>query len=93
MHDDSRTATEARAEIVAEAGGWSVFFPGLPLAVDAGSFDEAVDEMIRVLREYASDWRERLSKLPDHCGNRGLVQLIELSDDAWPRHWLISDGH
>jgi hypothetical protein len=31
----------SRAQVVAEAGGWSVFISGLPVAADGASFDEA----------------------------------------------------
>jgi hypothetical protein len=34
-----------RAQVVAEADGWSVFVPGLPVAADAATFDEAIVEM------------------------------------------------
>ncbi|MCU4747649.1 MULTISPECIES: prevent-host-death protein [Streptomyces] len=79
----------SKAEVVAEAGGWSVFLPGLPLAADGGSFDEAMEEMVQVLREYAEDWQDRLRTAPNHEGNWGLVQLIALSDDAQLRAWLV----
>jgi hypothetical protein len=42
---------------VVARGGWSVFINGLPVAVGGPTFDAAVDEMIRALREYAHDWR------------------------------------
>jgi predicted RNase H-like HicB family nuclease len=79
----------SRAEVVAEAGGWSVFIPGLPVAADGATFDEAIDEMIDALREYADDWQERLLDAPNHRDNWGLVQLISLSDDEQLRDWLV----
>lgn len=82
----------SRAEVVAEAGGWSVFIPGLPVAADGATFDEAVDEMIDALREYADDWQERLLDAPNHRDNWGLVQLISLSDDEQLRDWLVGPG-
>jgi len=39
------TLRPADAQVVAEAGGWSIFLPGLPLAADASSFDEALAEI------------------------------------------------
>lgn len=78
----------ARAEAVAEAGGWSIFIPGLPLAADATTFDGALDEMVDVLREYAADWHERLVDSPNHRNNWGLVQLIALSEDQELKEWL-----
>jgi len=79
----------SRAQVVAEAGGWSVFIPGLPVAADGASFDEAVAEMIVALREYADDWQDRLLDAPNHQNNWGLVQMICLSDDDQLREWLV----
>lgn len=84
-----RDAINRRAEVVPEAGGWSVFIPGLPVAADGGSFDEAVDDMIDALREYAADWQDHLRSAPNHRDNWGLVQLISLTDDDQLRTWLV----
>jgi predicted RNase H-like HicB family nuclease len=78
----------ARAQVVQEAGGWSVFIPGLPVAADGETFDEAITEMIEALREYAEDWQDRLLNASNHRENWGLVQLISLSDDEQLRDWL-----
>ena len=82
----------ARAQVVAEDGGWSVFFPGLPIAADGASFDEAILETIAALREYAEDWQDHLLDAPNHRENWGLVQLIELSSDRQLRDWLVGSG-
>ncbi|GAB2970003.1 type II toxin-antitoxin system HicB family antitoxin [Saccharothrix stipae] len=79
----------SRAQVVPEAGGWSVFTPGLPVAADGASFDEAIAEMVDALREYADDWQERLLDAPNHRDNWGLVQLISHSDDEQLRDWLV----
>ena len=79
----------SRAQVVQEAGGWSVFIPGLPVAADGATFDEAATEMIDALREYAQDWQDRLLHAPNHRDNWGLVQLISLSDDDQLREWLV----
>lgn len=77
------------AQVVPEAGGWSVFIPGLPVSADGGSFDEAITEMIDALREYADDWQRRLLNASNHRDNWGLVQLISFSDDDQLRDWLV----
>jgi predicted RNase H-like HicB family nuclease len=64
------TVNPSRARIVAEDGGLSVFVPALPVAADGASLDEALDEMIDALLEYAEDWQERLLDAPNHAGNR-----------------------
>lgn len=82
----------SRAEVVAEDGGWSLFIPGAPVAADGSTFDEAVDEMVEALREYAVDWQDHLLDAPNHRDNWGLVQLVCLSDDAQLRDWLVGSG-
>ena len=82
----------SRAQVVPEAGGWSVYIPGLPVAADGASFDEAINEMIDALREYAADWQERLLDAPNHRDNWGLVQLISLSSDDQLREWLVGNA-
>lgn len=81
----------ADAQLVAEADGWSIFLPGLPLAADATTFDGALDEMVLVLREYAKDWEDHLLHAPNHANNWGLVQLIALSDDGQLKAWLVGE--
>jgi predicted RNase H-like HicB family nuclease len=81
-----------RTQVVAEAGGWSAFIPGLPIAADGATFDEAIAEMIQALREYADDWQERLLDAPNHRHNWALVQMICLSDDDQLREWLVGSG-
>lgn len=78
----------ARAEVVAEAGGWSVLLPELPIAADGETFDAALDEMVLALREYAEDWADHLRHAPNHEQNWGLVQIIDLSSDEQLRDWL-----
>jgi predicted RNase H-like HicB family nuclease len=75
--------------VVSEAGGWSVFISGLPVAADGATFDEAVTEMIEALREYADDWQERLLDSPNHRENWGLVQLVSLSSDEQLHDWIV----
>lgn len=82
----------SRAQVVQEAGGWSVFIPGLPIAADGATFDDAITEMVEALREYVQDWQDRLLHAPNHRENWGLVQLISLSDDEQLREWLVGPG-
>jgi predicted RNase H-like HicB family nuclease len=81
--------SSVRAQAVPEDGGWSVFLVGVPVAADGATFDEAIDEMVVALREYADDWQERLADTSNHREHWGLVQLVELSHDAQLRDWLI----
>ncbi|WP_411096853.1 prevent-host-death protein [Streptomyces sp. 020-2-3H-GM] len=82
----------AKAQAVAESGGWSIFIPGVPVAADGATFDEALSEMVDALREYAEDWQDRLRTAPNHKDHWGLVQLIALSDDQQLTDWLVGNG-
>ena len=82
------TAVPSTAQVVHEEGGWSAFIPGLPVAADGATFDEAIDELALAFREYAQDWHDRLQHAPNHSENWGIVQLVGLSDDDQLRDWL-----
>lgn len=82
----------SRAQVVPEAEGWSIIIPGLPVAADAESFDDAITDMILALREYAEDWQDHLRDAPNHRENWGLVQLIVLSNDDQLRSWLVGEA-
>jgi hypothetical protein len=81
-------AYPSRALVVEEAGGWSAVIPGLPVAADGETFDEAVTELIDALREYADDWEDHLYNVPNHSDKWPLVHLVEFSDDNQLREWL-----
>src|ERR1700677_4318076 len=70
-----------RAQVVQEAGGWSVFIPGLPIAADGGTFEEAIAEMADALREYAEDWQDHLLHTSYHGETSTVMHLITLRND------------
>jgi predicted RNase H-like HicB family nuclease len=82
----------SRASVVAEGGGWAVILPGLPVHGDGETLDEAIDDALSALREYAEDWNTRLLLAPNHAQNHVLVELVELSDDDQLREWLVGGG-
>ncbi|HEX8305062.1 MAG TPA: hypothetical protein VF612_09300 [Jatrophihabitans sp.] len=82
----------SEAVVVAEAGGWSAFVPGLPIAGDGDTFDDAVSDLVMALREYADDWNDHLLTAPNHRENWGLVQLVELSTDEQLREWVLGQS-
>ena len=43
-----------------------MLLPGLPIAADGETFDEALDEMVSALREYAEEWADHLRHAPNH---------------------------
>lgn len=75
---------------VADGDGWSLFLPGVPVAADGNTIEEAVEEMVDALRNYAEAWTERLRLAPNHEANWGLVQIITLSSDDQLRDWLLA---
>jgi hypothetical protein len=81
-------STARRAEVVAEADGWSVFIAGTSVAADGATLAEAIAETVDALREYAADWIDHLSTAPNHADNWGLVQLVVLSSDDEIADWL-----
>jgi antitoxin (DNA-binding transcriptional repressor) of toxin-antitoxin stability system len=78
------------AQAVPDGDGWSVVLPGLPVAADGATIEEAVDEMIDALRDYAEAWTERLRLAPNHEDNWGLVQIVTLASDEQLRNWLLA---
>lgn len=78
------------AQVVAENDGWSLFIPGLPVAADGATLDEAAEEMIDALRDYAEEWADHLRLAPNHRENWGIVQIVALSSDEQLRDWLLA---
>lgn len=79
------------AVVVAEGGGWSAFIPGTPIAGQGPELDDALDDLVDALREYAVDWNDRLLDAPNHRDNWAIVVLTELSDDEQLKEWLLRD--
>jgi antitoxin (DNA-binding transcriptional repressor) of toxin-antitoxin stability system len=73
---------------VSEASGWSVILPGVPVAVDGVSFDEAIEEFVLALREYSEDWVERLHRAPNHARYWALIQFVAFSSDEQLAAWI-----
>lgn len=65
---------------------------GRPFGAEGADIDDALDELIDTLREYAADWEERLQHAANHRDAWALVQLIRLSTDEQLREWMASSG-
>ena len=89
QREDLAALRPANAAVVSEGGGWAVILPGVPIHGDGETFDDAVDDALDALREYAGDWNDRLHTAPNHRRHRLLVELVELSDDDQLRDWLL----
>jgi len=84
------TLRPAGAVVTAEGGGWSAFLPGLPIAGEGEDLDAAIDDLIDALRDYASDWNDRLHVAANHEANWAVAALVELSTDEQLRSWLLT---
>lgn len=82
---------QPRARVVTEDDAIAVFIPGVPVAAEARTFGEAVDEMLVVLRDYAEDWEDHLYRAPNHADHWGLVSLVRLSTDDQLRAWMLDE--
>lgn len=84
------TLRPAHAVVTAEGGGWSAFLAGLPIAGEGEDLDAAIDDLIDALRDYASDWNDRLHVAANHEANWAIAALVELSTDEQLRSWLLT---
>lgn len=82
-------ARPARALVVSEGGGWAAILPGLPIHGEGDTFDEAISDLIRALREYAEDWNDHLLNAPNHRDNWDVAEIAELASDSQLRTWLL----
>lgn len=80
----------ARAEIAPEDGGYSIILPGLPIHGDGDSLQEALNDTVLALRDYAHAWTERLRLAPNHEQNDMLVQFVAAATDDELRAWLTA---
>ena len=78
----------ARADVFREDGRVGMVISELGLAVEGGTFDDAVTELVIALKEYAVDWGDHLVNAPNHANNWGIVQLIAFSTDAELTGWV-----
>lgn len=81
----------SHVELVADAGGWTALLPGTPISAVGATAADAIDELVRALREFAHDWQVRQNWAPSDAQHWGLVQYLSLSDDDQVRDWLA--GH
>lgn len=83
-------AVPSTARVIAEADAWVIVIPDSPFAAEGQTLDDALDDLIENLREYASEWPQQFASAPNHAGNWALVQLVNLSTDEALREWLTS---
>jgi hypothetical protein len=76
-------------EVIAEDDGWTVLLPGHPVAADGTTLDEALQDFVSALKDYADAWNDRLHQAPNHHHAAALVHHAAVSRDddllAWAR--------
>lgn len=82
------STVSAKPEAAMDDGAWVMTIPGLPIAVEATLYEDAITELVYALEEYAEDWHGRLGQAPNHAGNWSLVQLVELSTEDQLKRWV-----
>lgn len=70
-------------------GKVSIWLDGLPVSGQGESFEEAGDELIDSLRDYAKTWVEDLREYPNHKHRWNVVNLVLLSNDDELRTFLF----
>lgn len=78
----------SNVQVVADEAAWVILMPDTPFAAEGVTLDQAVDDLIDNLREYAGEWSEHFRVAPNHANNWALVQLVTLSTDDQLRDWL-----
>lgn len=78
--------------VAAEDGGWSIFLDGYPIAADGHDLDEAIDEFLVSVTDYARAWTDRLHAAPNHRHAAALVHLVAASTDHELREWVASSA-
>jgi hypothetical protein len=73
--------------VVAEDDGFSVFLDGYPIAADGTDLDEALDDFVVALTDYADAWVERLHAAPNHQHAALLAHLVATSTPDELREW------
>jgi hypothetical protein len=76
--------------VVAEDDGWSIFLDGYPVAADGSDLDEAIDDFLVAVTDYANAWVDRLHTVPNHQHAAALVHLVAASTDDQLREWVGS---
>lgn len=88
LRDALERVVTSEPVVVHEEGEWAAFLPGLPISAGGATIDEAIDDLVVAMREYAEDWHSRLRLAPNHRDAWGFVQLVDLSTDEQLRAWL-----
>jgi hypothetical protein len=90
LHRDLLRRSVPAPVVVAEDDGWSIFLDGYPVAADGRDLDEAIDDFLVSVTDYATAWVDRLHTVPNHQHAVALVHLVAISTDEQLREWVGS---
>lgn len=85
-------ARPAKAQLLPESGGWTLILPGMPVVAAGATSDEAIEDAVDAMRDYAEAWSDRLRLSANHSQKWRLVQMIQLSDDDQIKSWIQGAG-
>lgn len=74
-------------EVIAEVEGWTVLLPGYPVAADGTTLDEALQDFVSAVQDYAAAWNDRLHRAPNHRHAAALIQHVAVSSDDDLLRW------
>ncbi len=60
----------------------------MPLHGDGSTREEAIENALAAMREYADLWEDEYSHWPNHADNGAFVTMVQGSTGAELREWL-----
>lgn len=81
-----------RVRVLREDGRVIAVMDGWPFVSEGTDIEDALGDLALTLREYGTDWEERLQHAPNHSQQWALVQLVKLSTDDELRQWFTHGG-
>ncbi|WP_116115761.1 prevent-host-death protein [Austwickia chelonae] len=88
--DALHAALPITPEVYFEEDVVGLALPGAPFAAEGNDLEEAAEEMIEALREYAQDWEE-LRHAPNHAHLSLLVLFVVISTNEKLKAWLTGE--
>ncbi|HEX9088463.1 MAG TPA: hypothetical protein VF867_13165, partial [Arthrobacter sp.] len=60
------------------------------IAAEGTTREAAIADFIDALRDYVEDWDDHLAGVPNHVGNRALVEAVRSSTDEQLALWAVN---
>ncbi|MBX3312632.1 MAG: hypothetical protein KF916_07095 [Microbacteriaceae bacterium] len=85
------TTIRANVQIYFEEDVCIAIMEGTPFVSEGKDLEEALNDLVLSLREYAEDWEDHLHLSPNHKTNWGLVNLVKTSSNEELLDWFASE--